>query len=125
MKKILFCFLILVIFLTGCGSNTAANGEDGNNVGYVKAKELIINNGATMIDVRTKEEYDEGHIDGALLLPVDDINEDSAKRVIKDKYDVIIVYCKSGVRSSNASTKLKELGYKNVYNLGAMSNWKE
>ncbi|MEE3343093.1 MAG: rhodanese-like domain-containing protein [Bacilli bacterium] len=124
MKRKLICFLFIIILFTGCGSADDKISDDGK-VNYVKAKELIINNGAILVDVRTKEEYADGHIDGAVNLPVDDINEDSVKEVVKDKYDVIIVYCKSGVRSNNAADKLKDLGYNNIYDLGAMSNWKE
>lgn len=125
MKKIIFCCFIGLIILTGCNKQLSNGDGDDNTINYVKAKELIINNGAVMVDVRSEEEYNEEHIDGALLLPVDEISDDKVKNIIKSKDDVIIVYCKSGVRSSEAVDKLKGLGYNNVYNFGAMSNWKD
>ena len=119
MKKSLFVIALCLFFLAGC-----SKAED-TVVNYVQAKEKIINEGAILVDVRTQEEYDEAHIDGAVLLTLDTIDEDSAKDVIGNKDKVVIVYCKSGVRSGQAADILKDLGYKNVYNLGAMSNWRE
>lgn len=118
MKKYLLIILCL-FFLVGC------SGEKSNKVNYVEAKEKIINEGAILLDVRTKDEYDEGHIDGAVLLPLDSISEDSVKKVVDNNKMVIIVYCRSGNRSAQALEMLKELGYDNVFDLGAMSNWKE
>lgn len=120
MKKILLVF-ICMFFLVGCSNNSS----DNTLVSYMEAKEKIINEGAILVDVRTEDEYDDEHIDGAILLTLDQINEDSAKDIIDDKNKVIIVYCRSGNRSSQAVTILNNLGYNNVYDLGAMSNWKE
>ena len=118
MKKYFLCFLLLFIFLTGCSS-------DDSVVNYVQAKEKIINEGAILVDVRTSDEYDEGHIEGAVLLTLDDIDEESSANIIKSKSTPVIVYCKSGKRSAQALEILKKLGYEKVYDLGAMSNWKE
>lgn len=117
MKKLLI--FLLVILLVGC------SGKDSGKVNYVKAKELMINNGAILVDVRTEEEYNEDHIEGAKLLTLDTISEETAKSVIGDTDKYVIVYCKSGKRSNEAYTLLKGLGYKNVYDLGAISNWKK
>ena len=128
MKRKFFVCIVMLLFLVGCnfsGISDNLESKDNGTIGYVKAKELIINNGAVMVDVRSSEEYNEKHIDGSLSLPVDSINEESAKNIFNNKNAIIIVYCKSGVRSSEAASKLDNLGYKNVYNLGAMSNWKE
>ena len=126
MKKILFSCLVIILFLSGCNDSSVSDSViKKNSVNYVQAKELIINKGAIMVDVRTKEEYDEDHIEGAVLLPVDEINEDKVNEIVKNKDDIMIVYCKSGARSSEAASILNGLGYHNVYNLGAMSNWKE
>ena len=115
MRK-LFLLLLLVFFIVGC--------SDNGLISYISAKEKIINNGAILLDVRTKEEYDENHIDGATLLPLDSIN-DEVSSVISDKNTEIIVYCKSGKRSHEALELLTSLGYKNVYDLGSIDNWKE
>ena len=120
MKKFLI-ILIMIIFMVGCSNQNS----DDEKVTYMEAKEKIINEGAVLVDVRTQEEYDEAHIDGAILLTLDSIDENSILNVVDSKDDVIIVYCKSGNRSSQALEKLKSLGYEKVYDLGAMSNWKE
>ena len=119
MKRLLFVCLI-VFCLAGCSNNV-----DDSMVNYMEAKEKIINEGAILVDVRTKEEYDSNHIDGASLLTLDTINEESASKVIDNKNSVIIVYCKSGNRSSQALTILKNLGYTEVYDLGSINNWEE
>ena len=119
MKRILV-LLICLISVCGCSGNT-----DDKIVDYMEAKEKIINEGAILLDVRTEDEYNTKHIDGALLLSLDNINEDSITDIASDKNQVIIVYCKSGNRSNQALTLLEDLGYTEVYDLGAMSNWEE
>ena len=82
----------------------------------------IINNGEDylIVDVRTKEEYDSGHLGGALLLPVQEL-EDRLNELAIDK--PIIVYCRSGVRSKTAATILVENGFKQVYDMGGINDW--
>ena len=122
MKKSLLVILLCGLLLFGCSNND--NNSNGT-IGYVEAKEYIINNSAKLLDVRTSSEYEANHIDGAILLTLDEINADNAKEVIGDYNTYVIVYCKSGVRSSQAKQKLNELGYTNVYDLGSIDNWKE
>lgn len=119
MKK-LFVFVILCL-LVGCSSNEDNSGL----ISYMDAKEKIINEGAIVVDVRTEAEYNEKHIDGSVLLTLDAIDETSISNVIESKDTPIIVYCKSGNRSSQALTKLESLGYTEVYDLGSIDNWKE
>lgn len=114
MKK-LFIFIILFL-LVGCSSNEDSNGL----ISYMDAKEKIINEGAILVDVRTEDEYNSNHIGGAINIPLDSI---SAVSLSKD--NPIIVYCKSGNRSSQALEKLEALGYSNVYDLGSIDNWEE
>ena len=120
MKKFLL-ILMMVTFMVGCSSKNS----DDTAINYLDAKEKMINEGAILIDVRTEEEYNEKHIDGAELLPLDTIDENSILDIVDSKEDIIIVYCQSGNRSGQALEKLKDLGYEKVYDLGAMSNWKE
>ena len=117
---VLFC----VCLLSGCGEEKNTN-KDNTTVSYMEAKEKIINDGAILLDVRTEDEYNESHIEGASLLPLDEIEEDKISAIVNSKDIPIIVYCKSGTRSHEALLKLQELGYSKVYDLGAMSNWKE
>ena len=110
MKKII-SLLFVCILLTACGNNfkTITTNE---------ATELI-NKGATIIDVRTKEEYNEGHIKNAKNIPLDEITS-----VSFPKDTVIIVYCATGIRSNQAANKLLDMGYTSLYNLdGGLLNW--
>ena len=75
-----------------------------------------------LVDVRTKEEYDEGHIQGAVLIPVDEI-ADRAQTELPDKEALILVYCRAGVRSKAAAEILVELGYSNVQDIGGIVDW--
>lgn len=115
-----FVILVCLFFLVGCSGDS-----EKKTVNYMEAKEKIINESAILLDVRTEDEYNQKHIDGAVLLTLDEINEDSIKNITEDKKQVIIVYCKSGNRSGQALTLLENLGYTEVYDLGAMSNWEE
>ena len=75
-----------------------------------------------IVDVRTKDEYAEGHIKDAVLLPVAEI-ELEAEDVLEDKGQAVLVYCRSGVKSRIASQLLVELGYTDVYEFGGILNW--
>ena len=121
MKKF-FILILCGICLVGCSKSKEL---DDGLIPYMDAKEKIINESAILVDVRTSEEYNEHHIEGALLLPLDKIDEESVLNIIENKDQIIIVYCQSGNRSHEAVEKFKELGYDNVYDLGAISNWKE
>ena len=72
--------------------------------------------GAIIIDVRSPQEYQEGHIDGAILIPEYEIKK-RAENELKDKTKKIVVYCSSGGRSKKAQKTLKKLGYDHIYNL--------
>lgn len=110
MKKII-SLLVCCLLLTACGKGYET--IDSN-----RAMELI-NNNAIIIDVRELDEYNTGHIDGAVNIPLAEI-----ANVNYDKETVIIVYCASGMRSSSAADELIDLGYENVYNLdGGLINW--
>ena len=74
------------------------------------------------MDVRELEEYDEGHIPGAILIPYTKI-EAQAEDVLTDKDQLILVYCRSGNRSKTASQALADLGYTNVYEFGGIKSW--
>lgn len=105
MKKILI-FVLCSLFLFGC------QGKEKNK----SYKELMAEKEYTIVDVRTKEEYRESHIKGAIHIPYDEINENTNL----EKNKIIFVYCKSGNRSKKAYEILKNLGYE-VYDLGAFS----
>lgn len=74
-----------------------------------------------LLDVRTQEEYDEGHIPGSVCLPNESITPDMPATFDQDAE--IIVYCRSGRRSAEAAGKLADMGYTNVFDLGGIINW--
>jgi len=88
-----------------------------------EAKKIIETGNVILVDVRTQEEYNEKHIDGAILIPNETIT-DSQPAELPDKDADILVYCRSGKRSSEAAKKLADMGYTNVYNmLGGINEW--
>jgi rhodanese-related sulfurtransferase len=133
-KKIIHfvVFILLIGVFTGCSNpNVVSNKEDSasfkavsfSNITPEEAKKRLSNEqGIILLDVRTKEEFDTGHIKDAMLIPVDDLEKDALKN-LKDKEAPIFVYCRSGNRSISAANILVELGYKNVYNLGGIRDW--
>lgn len=88
-----------------------------------EAKNLIDNEkDYTILDVRTKEEFDEGHIKDAVLIPLDELKKD-AEAKLTDKEKLILVYCRSGVRSREASQTLADMGYTNIKDFGGIISW--
>ncbi|MDA3731010.1 rhodanese-like domain-containing protein [Niameybacter massiliensis] len=88
-----------------------------------QAKEMIDKGEyGVILDVRTLEEYNEGHIEGATLLPDNEI-KDKAEITLYDKEEVILVYCRSGRRSEAAAKVLVEMGYTKVYDFGGIIDW--
>lgn len=81
-----------------------------------KQLEKMLNNGAILVDVRSPQEFREGHLERALSIPEYEIISKHS-RFFKSKDEVIIVYCTNGIRSKKAQRKLEKLGYINVYNL--------
>ena len=117
MKKGILPMLISLLLLTGCGGNSA----DGyQQITQEEAKEMMDTQEVIILDVREQDEYDSGHIPGAVLLPVGSIDEDTAAEVIPEKDSAVLVYCRSGNRSKTASSALAELGYTNIYEFGGI-----
>ena len=91
---------------------------DKMDFNYDEAMEIYRRNNALLIDVRTPEEYREKHIDGAINIPIYEI--DNIKNEIIDSNKVILLYCKTGKRSKLVKQILMQNGYKNVYTFNAM-----
>ena len=125
MKRILPVFLLLLLLLTGCGETTSnASSEDGyQQISQEEAKEMMDTQDVIILDVREQDEYDSGHIPGAVLLPVGTIDEETAAEVIPEKDSTVLVYCRSGNRSKTASSTLADLGYTNIYEFGGINTW--
>ena len=124
MKRILPLFLLLLL-LTGCGgtASNASSENDYQQISQEAAKEMMDTQDVIILDVREQDEYDSGHIPGAVLLPVGTIDEDTAAEVIPGKDSTVLVYCRSGNRSKTASSTLAELGYTNIYEFGGINTW--
>ena len=88
--------------------------------GQISSKEAVeyLRNGAMLIDVRSVNEFESGHILQAHNMPLDRIDL-LVPTAVKDKNKVLLLHCSTGVRSGMAKKKLEELGYKNVFNLGS------
>jgi len=98
-----------------CQCKSTREVLDINEIAYEKIPEKL-KEGAILIDVRTKQEFLEGHLQGAILIPYYDIFR-KVENIIPNKNQTIIVYCKNGGRSVRAWEILKSLGYKKIYNL--------
>ncbi len=139
MKRSIILILILVLLLSACtsgngGQNNAApdNGSgQGNDVpaaSYTQitqdqAKEMMArDDGHIILDVRRQDEYDGGHIPGAVLLPNESIGTERPEQ-LPDLQQIILVYCRTGRRSKEASQKLADMGYVNVYEFGGINSW--
>ena len=78
--------------------------------------------GHIIVDVRRRDEYDEGHLPDAILIPNESIDK-TRPQELPDLDQIILVYCRSGRRSKEASEKLVAMGYKNVYEFGGIITW--
>ena len=87
------------------------------NITKEEMMDMISNNSnIILLDVRSYQEYEEGHLNGAINIPTYDIYREAPK-ILKDKEAVIIAYCTVGLRSENAINILRKMGYKNLYHL--------
>ena len=110
MKKLVF-LLLAVMLLTACGQDKENDqGAVYVNITAEEAKEIMDSEeGYIILDVRTQEEYDQGHIPGAVVISHEEIAE-KAEEVLTDKDQLILVYCRSGRRSKIAAEALAKLG---------------
>lgn len=126
MKKSIFLIgtlLIVSIMALGCSNDNEESEAIVNKINAEVAMEMMESgDDFILVDVRTQEEYDEGHIEGALLLPLDQL-ETLSEEQLTDKDATILVYCRSGNRSAQASKILVDLGYQDVYDFGGIIDW--
>ena len=123
MKKLIF-LLLAVVMLTACGQDKENDqGAVYVNITAEEAKQIMdTEEGYIILDVRTQEEYDQGHIPGAILISHEEIAE-KAEDVLTNKDQLILVYCRSGRRSKIAAEALVELGYTNIKEFGGIIDW--
>ena len=124
MKKWSLLILGLLLLLTACSSPTKNNQEMVFlNITAEEARKLMDSEKDRIIlDVRSREEYDQGHIPGAILIPDTEI-EAKAADLLPDKDQLILVYCRSGRRSKLAAQSLADLGYTNIREFGGILDW--
>ena len=142
MRNLLFAISILLcILLTSCGDATSIGiigGADGptsiivaekgekamyEQITAIDAKKIMDSGEEHIIlDAREQDEFDEGHIPGAILIPYTEI-ENKAEEMLPDKDKLILVYCRSGRRSKIAAENLAKLGYTNVKEFGGIIDW--
>ena len=131
MKQLLSIAFILFpcLLFAGCSSSETENKSIITQNAYEQitqdeAKSIMDGDKPyTLLDVRTKEEFDSEHIKGAILIPDYEINT-RAEDILTDKNALILVYCRTGRRSKNAANNLATLGYTNVKEFGGINDWK-
>ena len=134
---VLAVFVVLCMLLTACGNGTSsAEGTQSEvqitmdsaaatyqQITQEKAKEMMqADDGHIIVDVRRQDEYDSGHIPGAILIPNESIGTEQPKE-LPDLDQVILIYCRSGRRSKEASQKLADMGYTHIYEFGGIIDW--
>ncbi len=125
MKKFFAILLTLgfLILAVSCGKSQESPKAVYMNINAQQAKEIMdTETGYVILDVRTQEEFDSGHVPGAILIPDYEIKE-KAPQVLTDKNQKILVYCRSGRRSKLACEELVNLGYTNLYEFGGIIDW--
>ena len=130
-KRLSAFLLVFILCLTGCKATNNSESEKVSPTkinGYTQisqdeAKEMMArDDGHIIVDVRRQDEYDAGHIPGAIIIPNEDINTERPKE-LPDLDQIILIYCRSGRRSKEASEKLAKMGYTNIYEFGGIITW--
>jgi rhodanese-related sulfurtransferase len=120
MRKLYVFIAACLMLCTACSGNAPA----WQTISSEKAKEVMDStDDYILLDVRSEEEYNDEHIDGAILIPDDEL-EERAEIELPDKAAAILVYCRSGRRSAKSAELLAGLGYKNIYDIGGIIDWK-
>ncbi|MCR5090786.1 MAG: peptide-methionine (S)-S-oxide reductase MsrA, partial [Oscillospiraceae bacterium] len=119
--------LAVLILSSGCGFGSSAIGDDSMlsyyRISQDEARAMMAeNDGHVIVDVRRQDEYDSGHIPGAICIPNETIGTEPPEE-LPDPEQIILVYCRSGNRSSQAAQKLFDMGYTAVYEFGGITSW--
>ena len=112
---------------TTSNNSTTTTAAKTNEIRHVSMDDIVKimdeNKDYVIVDVRTPDEYKEGHIPNAINIPNETINE-TVYNKLKDKDQLILIYCRSGSRSRQAAYKMQKLGYTNLVDFGGIINWK-
>ena len=113
--------MLMGLFMSSCILGGCASSYE--RISQDEAKKIMDSEtGYIILDVRTKQEYDSGHIPNAICIPNETIDS-RVENTLKDKEQLILVYCRSGNRSRQASDKLSKLGYTNIKEFGGIIDW--
>ncbi len=123
-KKLIPLLIIILLLSCGCSFGSSAMGDDSMlsyyRISQDEARAMMAeDDGHIIVDVRRQDEYDSGHIPGAVCIP----NETIGTEQLPDLDQIILVYCRSGNRSSQAAQKLFDMGYTAVYEFGGITSW--
>ena len=126
MKRTIPFFLMMTLLLTGCAAPAPSSSPEARTYRRITMQEAVEmmekEENYVILDVRTHEEFAQGHIPGAIVIPNETIGTDEIPQ-LPDKDQLIMVYCRSGNRSRQASDKLVKLGYTNVVEFGGIIDW--
>ena len=124
MKRMLPMLLLLSLALTGCAASAPVSEANAyRRITMQEAQEMMaMEENHIILDVRTQQEYAAGHIPGAIVIPNETIGKEEIPQ-LPDKDQLIMVYCRSGNRSKQASDKLVKLGYTNIVEFGGIIDW--
>lgn len=124
-RKIVPVLASTLLLLAGCGSkNSSTENSDYRQIDMEEAEKIMKEEKDYIIlDVRTPEEYEEGHIPHAINIPNETISTKEISE-LPNKEQLILVYCRSGNRSKQAAGKLSKLGYSNIVEFGGIIDWK-
>ena len=126
MKKIIPILLMMTLLLTGCTSPAPEPASPINTYRRISMQEAVEmmekEDDYIILDVRTEQEYIAGHIPCAIVIPNETIGTEEIVQ-LPDKDQLIMVYCRSGNRSKQASDKLVKLGYTNIVEFGGINDW--
>ena len=128
MKHLLLFLICGTLLLSGCGrGKESSDGEEPatsyQRISQTEAMEMMArDDGHIVLDVRRQDEYDAGHIPGAVLLPNEDIGI-TPPEALPDFDQIILIYCRSGNRSKQAAQKLFNMGYTHLYEFGGINTW--
>jgi len=131
MKYLKLLSVLLIIILTGCSNSTMENGTqtEDNQQRYIDQKitfyeaQEMLSKDVIILDVRTQEEFDDGHLINAIFMPYYEIKE-KINDVSPDKEKALMVYCANGMKSEIVANQLTEMGYMNVFDIGGIDTWR-
>lgn len=112
--------VLAALALSACSAARSPQAPISPRVDGATARQLV-QAGARLLDVRTRQEYEAGHVEGALLIPYDEVEARAAE--VGPPGEPVVVYCRSGRRSAIAAKTLRKLGFTQVHDLGPMDAW--